>query len=850
MPQNARLLTLVLASLLCQMARSGPPERGPLPHLVDLYGDPLPEGAVVRLGSVRMRHAGLVDFALLPDGTTAVTVGHDQMVRWWDLGTGRQTKAVRLPAESSYPSSLAISADGTTVAVQLSGQVTFYDAATGRQEQSFPVPDGFADCVVLSPDGSVVAVGLGGYRITLIERRSGKARTVQLVEAPEERGGYRRFLRASFSGDGRRLAVVGINGDKAVSVIEAATGREILAHPGDAREGALSPDGTRVAVSQFKEGEKGWRAVLKLYDVATGKETVWEPDGLEPDGFHVSFTPDGKAVACTGRRRGCLVDADTGLVLKPLPPFLGQVRYSPDGRRWAVDGWARLDVWDAATGRKLNDHPGHFGLGARTASPDGRLLAAEEYERIDLWDLRDGRSLRVFPLPDDPVHLDLTFLADRRSLVACQSLGLTRLWDVRTGAAATPVRLWGGDERWGPSYREFRLSPDGRRVAAVLPTDRDERRPCRLDVWDARTGQVIHRHTLSLQEWAKTEAWVPDGSAVAIRVKAGLTLIDPDTGAIGTQIPCGDHLRFSADGRLVATWEAEDNGRWGPGRREWGRVRVRELASGREVALVGTGGRVYGGLDFAESERAIVIADGRSLRVIDLVTGKDRGACRLPDVGLGRLGDWPVSGLWVLPGDRQALTTLEDGTALVWDLSAFPPPRLSEKHSEPELKAWWDELAGDDTGRAYAAGWKLTEAPPARVVPFLRERLKPNPVPDSKVVRRLIAELDSPTFSVREAAAKQLGQFGPAVVPAVQRASREIRSAEVRERLDKLLERLTDPVPPPESLRTVRAVAVLERVGTADARRVLEDLARGADAAPETKAARAALTRKSQSWGR
>jgi hypothetical protein len=84
----------------------------------------------------------------------------------------------------------------------------------------------------------------------------------------------------------------------------------------------------------------------------------------------------------------------------------------------------------------------------------------------------------------------------------------------------------------------------------------------------------------------------------------------------------------------------------------------------------------------------------------------------------------------------------------------------------------------------------------------------------------------------------------------VQAAIKKTDSPEAHERLGKLLERLSDPVPPPESLRTVRATAVLERVGTGDARRLLEDLARGADAAPETKAARSALGRTSQMWGR
>src|SRR5580692_12005615 len=55
----------------------------------DLYGDPLPAGAIVRLGSVRLRHLGLIDSFILPDGKTARTIGRDGFIRSWNLTTGR-----------------------------------------------------------------------------------------------------------------------------------------------------------------------------------------------------------------------------------------------------------------------------------------------------------------------------------------------------------------------------------------------------------------------------------------------------------------------------------------------------------------------------------------------------------------------------------------------------------------------------------------------------------------------------------------------------------------------------------------------------------------------------------------
>ena len=53
----------------------------------DLYGDPLPGGAAVRLGTVRWRSAGANGILVyLPDGKTLVTPG--RFVNFWDVATG------------------------------------------------------------------------------------------------------------------------------------------------------------------------------------------------------------------------------------------------------------------------------------------------------------------------------------------------------------------------------------------------------------------------------------------------------------------------------------------------------------------------------------------------------------------------------------------------------------------------------------------------------------------------------------------------------------------------------------------------------------------------------------------
>jgi len=69
-------------------SRSGPE--------TDLYGDPLPPGAVARLGTAQLRHAGLAELIFSADGKMLISGGSDHTIRTWDVATGKLSRAVRL----------------------------------------------------------------------------------------------------------------------------------------------------------------------------------------------------------------------------------------------------------------------------------------------------------------------------------------------------------------------------------------------------------------------------------------------------------------------------------------------------------------------------------------------------------------------------------------------------------------------------------------------------------------------------------------------------------------------------------------------------------------------------------
>ena len=66
---------------------------------------------------------------------------------------------------------------------------------------------------------------------------------------------------------------------------------------------------------------------------------------------------------------------------------------------------------------------------------------------------------------------------------------------------------------------------------------------------------------------------------------------------------------------------------------------------------------------------------------------------------------------------------------------------------------------------------------------------------------------------------------------------------EARERVRRLQRRIEIPLPPSELLRQVRAIEVLELIGTPDAKLLLRSLAGGAPEARLTREAKAAMER-------
>jgi hypothetical protein len=128
-------------------------------------------------------------------------------------------------------------------------------------------------------------------------------------------------------------------------------------------------------------------------------------------------------------------------------------------------------------------------------------------------------------------------------------------------------------------------------------------------------------------------------------------------------------------------------------------------------------------------------------------------------------------------------------------------------------------------------------------VAALKERLHPVRPVDAEKVARLLNDLESDQFALREQAARELEKLADAIRPALNRAvARPGISLDLRRRLETILASFA--AISGERLRTLRAVEVLERLGNAEARELLKALAAGAPGALATTAAREALKRR------
>ena len=192
---------------------------------------------------------------------------------------------------------------------------------------------------------------------------------------------------------------------------------------------------------------------------------------------------------------------------------------------------------------------------------------------------------------------------------------------------------------------------------------------------------------------------------------------------------------------------------------------------------------------------------------------------------------------------RRLASAGTDATTVIWDLSA-------PTQGDGDPSAWWAELLNEDSAKAYPAVWRLADSTDEVVIPFLKKQIRPVTAEEMSKIRRSIRDLDSDEFRVRDRAFKELSDLGYSARTALRAALDKQPSAESRNRVEQLLAKVVGPPSSGESLRTGRALSVLESKRSAAAKEFLRELANGAPDAWLTQEAKSVLERINQSQAR
>jgi hypothetical protein len=175
-------------------------------------------------------------------------------------------------------------------------------------------------------------------------------------------------------------------------------------------------------------------------------------------------------------------------------------------------------------------------------------------------------------------------------------------------------------------------------------------------------------------------------------------------------------------------------------------------------------------------------------------------------------------------------------------------PRTAQiQKAKPRPETWlelWETLSSDDAHRAYKALNEFSSYP-LEAMRLIGSRVQVVQGPDEKELSRIVKSLADDQFNVRRNAQSDLLKLNELAVPVLERRLQEECNLEEYQAITSILKKCTEC--PPNQLRVLRCIHILENVATPEALEILESLSKGARASRVTQGAREALLRLSKS---
>jgi RNA polymerase sigma factor (sigma-70 family) len=800
----------------------------------DAKGDALPDGAVKRLGTLRHRvQTWPLPWLPLPDGKSYLTAhragGQELEIRRIDYATGLPAETWKVPP---FQNVVGFSPDGRQAllsngfvhytGLRPQGQkeeqewsLVLFDLATRKEvwanRKMLDINEWIrVDTSRFSPDGKWVVTGgqYGESSVRLWDGATGAERWGAKL-------GKQSFNLLGFAGE--KYVVLRGQNDGHITLLDIANGnlaREFATaplkeYPGNA---VLAPDGAAVVIGGYDPKPRVWSLEGKVGPALDG-HTKWARQ--------VVFAPDGKTLF-TGGNDDFLLERDwlSGKVRRRIElgrTGVSHLQISGDGKRLELLFWGEeaLTFIDLATGKPLPDAAGghRAGVYGIATMPDGKLISTSGDATVRTWDPKTGAEVARFPVEQDLNGYGFA-LSDDGRLVAVPRGDVKGL---HVYECATGKRLRSIEADHG-SMRQLFFAPGSRYLAAI------DTQGGSAQVWDLRAEKRVLYHKVPQVSYAVAGAFSPDAATFAFAEHGLVRLWDTATwkerpGFENVYAPFG--LAYSPDGRTLATASVEG-------------VRLYEVATKKERALYRPNYYATGAMKFSRDGRFLAwVCDRTKVCVVDVRTGELIGPLAGHDDTINAL---------TFTGGTLA-TGSADSTILLWD-TAGAAARLPEPNGDTVRS--WQALAGEDAKAAYEA-MRALAASPAATIRRVRERVTPAAPLDEKWLAERFRNLDAPKFADRDRATRDLEALGERVAPALETFLAGLPTAEARDRAARILDKVRGPRgADARALQLHRALEVLERIGTAEARGAVEAVARGDGNEALQRDARATLGR----WGK
>jgi WD40 repeat protein len=790
-----------------------------------------------------------------PDGNLVAVAG-DDIIFLFDAGSGAIRLKIPQAKKATFDRTrqLIFSKDSRQlIHVGLEGYVSWYDLANGKQIRELSAwpggkPNGSkaeerCRAAAVSPDHRIIAFGVthlpeGASDMVNPRDEPGPIRLIDVASGKivrEIETDYVHF-ELEFSPNGTSLMASTSDGVHLLDVKDGKSILNLLALPdGNGSVGfasaSFAPDGQSV----FGATEDS----AKLYSTTDGKVIADLPKSLRSVAATV-FSNDGRYIACltsTAEEESlglAVCDLKTKQILWGMhwpfilddtctPDFMPH--FFPDGKTLAMDNRSWVRFFDMATGKELHSEFSHCGEVFQVAYRDkGATLSAHATAGEFFWDLAEQKLRRYQP---DPPFLG----KDQGALIAVNSEQTVCLKDVPAGGlaicnVATGKLICSLEGKFDSAHTLGCLSPDGRYLAIASEDNFTES----IALYDAATGRRLHKLP-EPQSFVAPLSFTADSSRFAyLNKERALIIVETKSGKTVTRIdnlqpqdqfqPSG--IVFSPDGRYITAPETphDDSGT----HTRPLHARIFTVSGAVEVGRIefpAVDGR-YQAEDFSFTHdgrlAAAIIRNDRSLYVWETASGL---SFQRYEGHRNELCCFAFS-----PDGRTLASGGYDGVVLLWDL-AFPlaEHRAKTKSKGRDLADLWTNLVGSDVPKAWAAIADLAEAPES--LKFLKEKLQPVRSAPAKEIAQRVEKLSSDSFDEREQATRELAAFYEGAQTELQNTQNRELPPEARRRVQALLDSLHNPNLSGDRLRQWRAVAVLERIGTPDAVKLLGKLAGG-----------------------